>query len=394
MSQVKARVKLTKKVIENLEIKPQEYAVWDTDVISFHLRILPGGTKSYCVYYRVDGKRRRRSIGSFPTVTVSDARDSARKIITAAKSGGDPFGERDRRKQRQTVSQLWDYYWETHAIPKKSASSQREDMRMWNKHLKPKFQKISIEDLHFDDVQKLHSALRRTPTEANRVVALISKMMSLAIRRGQRESNPCHGVERYPNNRRERILNEVELIKFFESVEREKQRDPGAAVMVTLLLLTGARRGEALKARWEDFDLNKKVWNVKRETLKGGSRHAITLQRALSDRAVELLVDWRLDHPTPDGLVFPSEEDPSKPRYDIKKQWDRIRTEAKLANFRLHDLRHCFATYAFRAGLPLAVIGEQMGHLSSSTTLRYAHVDEREKRRVAEVVSDAVLSGD
>lgn len=391
MSQAKARVKLTKKVIENLEVKSHEYAVWDTDVIGFHLRVLPGGTKSFCVYYRVDGRRRRRSIGSFPTVRVADARDGARNLITAAKSGGDPFGERDRRKQRQTVSELWDYYWETHALPKKSASSQREDIRIWNKHLKPQFQNVHIEDIHFDDVQKLHSAMRRTPTEANRVVALLSKMMSLSIRRGQRESNPCHGVERYPNNPRERILNEVEIVKLFESIELEKRRDEGAATMVTLLLLTGARRGEALKATWDDFDFNKNNWNVKRETLKGGSRHAITLQRALSDRAVKLLVDWRVNHPTPNGLVFPSEKDHSKPRYDIKKQWDRIRSEANLHNFRLHDLRHCFATYAFRAGLPLAVIGEQMGHLSSTTTLRYAHVEESEKRKVAEQVSRVVL---
>lgn len=161
--------------------------------------------------------------------------------------------------------------------------------------------------------------------------------------------------------------------------------------MVMLLFLTGARRGEALKAKWEDFDLDRGIWKVRRQTLKGGVRHAISLERTLSAQALELLKDWRRSREAWNQYVFPQEKNSTKRRYDIKKPWDRIRSFADLKDFRMHDLRHCFATYAFRAGHQLAVIGEQMGHLSSATTLRYAHVEVDQKRKVAEDVSNAIF---
>ncbi len=89
---------------------------------------------------------------------------------------------------------------------------------------------------------------------------------------------------------------------------------------------------------------------------------------------MELLTDWRERCPTPDGFVFPSPVDPSKPRENIRRAWDNIRARAGLSDFRAHDLRHNFGTLAFADGHSLEAIGKNMGHRSPVTTRRYAHV--------------------
>ncbi len=278
MPNAKRREKLTKTLLGQLEPADTEYSVWDTEVDGFFVRVSPAGRKSFVVFYRNGRRQRKRTVGSFPTVTVADARAHARQLITASKRGEDPFGEQDRKLNAQTMNEFWDVYWKTHCQLKKASTSQKEDQRLWNKHLAPKLGRFRVDEVQYSDVSSLHASMSDTPYIANRVHSLLSKMFSLAIRHGLRTDNPCKGIERFPEPPRERILTPDEFSRLVQAIEAEKKRDEGSVTALMLLVLTGARRGEALQARWEEFDLSAHTWTVPKEHIKGGVRRNISIR--------------------------------------------------------------------------------------------------------------------
>ena len=93
---------------------------------------------------------------------------------------------------------------------------------------------------------------------ANRLVALLSRLFSLAIKWGWRDNNPCRGIERNPEEERERYLTKLELVRLIDVLDNYE--DQQAADIVRLLLLTGARKSEVLEAEWRQFDLDEGVW--------------------------------------------------------------------------------------------------------------------------------------
>ncbi|MEQ1781344.1 MAG: tyrosine-type recombinase/integrase [Hyphomonadaceae bacterium] len=82
-----------------------------------------------------------------------------------------------------------------------------------------------------------------------------------------------------------------------------------------------------------------------------------------------------------------------RPREGIKRAWDRIRERAGLEDFRLHDLRHSFASIAVNAGLSLEAIGKALDHKDTRTTQRYAHLTDQTVRHVSTTVADAFARG-
>ena len=118
----------------------------------------------------------------------------------------------------------------------------------------------------------------RAPTHANRMLAVLSKMFSLAVRWGMRADNPCRGIERNQEHKRNRYLSGAELARL--STALAELPDQGAANAVRLLLLTGARRGELLAAKWGDFDLEAGVWIKPGATTKQRTEHRVPLSAA------------------------------------------------------------------------------------------------------------------
>src|SRR5262249_44661478 len=141
-----------------------------------------------------------------------------------------------------------------------------------------------VAQVTFADVDALHRRISaRAPTHANRVVACLSKMLNMAVRWGMRPDNPARGIERNSENKRERYLTAAEMVRLAKALD--ELPDQGAANAVRLLLLTGARRGETLKAKWDDFDLEGGTWCKPGSTTKTKKTHTIPLSAA----ACELL---------------------------------------------------------------------------------------------------------
>jgi len=141
-----------------------------------------------------------------------------------------------------------------------------------------------------------------------------------------------------------------------------------ACVCVWAWLLTGARRGEALQATWDQFDLEKGVWTKPAHTTKQKKTHYLPL----SEEALELLREIKANFPHP-TYVFPGKVE-GQPLQEIKRFWARVTKEANLDGVRIHDLRHTHASHLVSDGVSLHVVGKLLGHTQSATTHRYAHL--------------------
>jgi integrase len=135
------------------------------------------------------------------------------------------------------------------------------------------------------------------------------------------------------------------------------------ANLIRLLLWTGCRRGEAVKAEWVQFDLEAGIWLKPGAITKSKMDHRVPL----SDAAREMLIKVRSEQPPSEMRVFPHMAQLAKP-------WREICEEAKISGLRLHDLRHSYASTLASAGYSLPIIGKLLGHSQPSTTARYSHL--------------------
>ncbi|RIJ26271.1 site-specific integrase [Henriciella barbarensis] len=391
MPNAKHKVRLTKSYLENVRSAEHEFTIWDEAVDGLHVRIYPSQKKTFNVFYRSARRvSRRRAIGTFPSLTVEAARKKARTILYEASMGADPFADADVSRAIPKLSEWWEIFWSTHITAKKAKSTQRSDKAMWRKHLAPTFGRCFVDEIDTLLVQSWHAKLAHTPGAANRALSLLSTMMTAAMRAGYRATNPCTLVQKYPERRKQRLLSNDEFRRLFRELEFEaEQYDVGTATIIKLLALTGARRGEALNARWSEFDLNSDapVWRVPTEHIKAGNRYGTEIERFLSVPVCQMLKDWKTIAPKGE-LVFPSPKDPKRTRYDLWVAWRRIRERANLPTLRLHDLRHNFATHALKQGFSLYDIGEALGHRSPMTTQRYATVLTEQKRKIMAQVGE------
>jgi integrase len=191
-------------------------------------------------------------------------------------------------------------------------------------------------------------------------------MFSLAIKWQMRSDNPCRGVERNDEHKRRRYLSADELMRLAGALA--KLRDQQSADIIRLLLLTGARRGEILQARWADIDLEARTWTKPAATTKQRLDHSVPLGAA----AIKLLTGIQEARKTGTEWVFPGDD--AGPRRDIKEAWATACAKAGIQGARVHDLRHTFASVLISSGLSLPIVGALLGHSTPATTARYAHL--------------------
>lgn len=228
-----------------------------------------------------------------------------------------------------------------------------------------------LANLSRPDVLRLHAGMASTPYAANRVLALLSKMLNLAEAWGIRPdgSNPVRHVQKFKEAKRERFLSEAELSRLGEvlaAAVREKKVPPVAVAAVRLLLFTGCRLNEVLRLKWEDVDDVRKV--VRLTDSKTGAREVL-----LSAPARAVLASLPRIEGNP--YVLPGHKR-GREFVELRHVWYKLRTAAGLGDVRLHDLRHSFGGVAAGAGNSLVMVGKLLGHSQAQTTQRYAHLSD------------------
>ena len=167
---------------------------------------------------------------------------------------------------------------------------------------------------------------------------------------GVAHRQPVQGHRAQSEHKRQRYLTGAELARVTTALA--DMRDQGAADAIRLMLLTGARRGETLAARWRDIDLEAGVWVKPGSTTKQKTEHRVPL----SEAAVRLLAEMRQQAGDDAEWVFPAPQK-AGPRTAIEEAWRELRTAAGIPDVRLHDLRHSYASILASSGLSLPVIG-------------------------------------
>lgn len=381
--------KITDKLVKSICPPENGYSLcWDTEQRGFGLRVTSSGTKSFILNYRSKGRERRFTIGSYPDWSVQAAREEAKELKREVDRGGDPLAVRKDERSAPTMSDLAKRYMEEHATNKRE-SSRRNDEIALRKHVIPRLGRIKVHDVTHSDVAGLHRSLKDRPYQANRVVALLGKMFSLAVKWELRPDNPARGIERYPEDKRNRYLSTNELSCLSKALSEHPNQV--AANVVRFLLLTGARRGEVFNATWDHFDLAQGIWIKPSAHTKVKKEHRVPLSPA----ALQVLATMKETYPG-SRYVFPGRLD-GKPLQDIKKFWKQVCVAAQIDNCRLHDLRHTYASILASSGLSLPVIGALLGHTQPNTTARYAHLFDDPLREATERVAsylDGVASDD
>jgi len=292
-----------------------------------------------------------------------------------------------------TVADLCRRY-EEHHLPKKRPASQRDDKANIRLYILPELKHRKVTEVSFTDIDGLHRKITRAgkPIAANRVMALCSKMFALAIRWKWRPDNPAKGIERNPETKRTRYLSGDELRRLMAAFATHE--DQQAANIVRLLLLTGARRGEVLAARWDQFDLTNGVWTKPGSTTKQKTEHHVPLSVPARQLFAELHSEAEKLTQKPGGKitdwVFPSHS-ASGHRRDIKKNWATLCRAANINGVRVHDLRRTYASLLASTGLSLPVIGALLGHSQPATTARYSHLLDDPLRAATERIGAIIM---
>jgi len=362
--------RLCKTVVERIKAADQDVVVRDDTLPGFGVRVKPSGVRSYIIQYRNrnTSESRRLTIGQHgPLLTFDQAKKQARGMLADAIRGEDPVELRKATRRAPSVADLAADYLERHAVPKKRPKSVRDDRAMLDNIILPRLAARKVDAIGRRDVEAIHVAMQDRPYQANRVLALLSKMFNLAVEWKWRPDNPAKGVERYQEQKRDRWLSDDELRRLCRVLEQHP--NTRVAHAVRLQLLTGARLGEVLASRKEYFDLQRGVWTKPSHQTKQKRTEHIPL----SAQAVTLIASIIETNDPKSSFLFPGNR-PDQPLREIKKFWGTAMQQAGIANYRRHDNRHTYASHLVSSGLSLEIVGRLLGHTTATTTKRYAHL--------------------
>lgn len=382
-------MKLTKTLVEGAAPRAQRYRLSDSLVPGLTLLVLPSGQRTYYLRHRVDGRQRELRLGTPVEITPDQARTLAREALARVREGGDPVEERRQRRDAPTIEQLAARHLQAHASRKRSG---RNDEILWRLHLLPAFGRLKVAALTRERVREWHAAHPK-PATANRALEVLGVAMCLAEEWGWRPvgSNPARGVKAHPERARRRYLTNDELVRLRAAMQQWEAAGPLAvrwrfAQLVRLLLLTGARLREVMCAEWSWIDWERSVLLVPEERGKTGAAEV-----QLSARAVAILRELLEAEEAMGGrcLAVIAGAERTGPLVGYRRLWQALCREAGIEGLRVHDLRHSFASYALSAGHTLGVVGQLLGHRSTQTTSRYAHlITETAQAAVARVSDD------
>lgn len=386
--------------------------LWDHLDIGFGVR-RQWDAPIFIVRYRYNKVRHQVTLGTSKALSIDEARRKAKVILDAAKHSKKPKAQewQIRRSRSGTVyfGEFAERYIREFATPRKKSATLIADRRNLEIHILPHLGHRRLVDIDHRSIMKMHASQYAAPIAANRCLALVSHIFTVAEKWGiiERGSNPCRGADRFPERLRERYLTDEELARLRDALKsaeggylfidwsnyahkncqaRKTAEDWRAIAAMRLLVLTGARMTEILSLRWGWIDRGRGVARL--PDSKTGPKLLF-----LPERAMVILeeLETRVKKECPNSpFVLPGDR-PFTHFQGLFHPWQRIRTVAGLEDLRIHDLRHVFASTAVSAGDSLYMVGKILGHRQSATTQRYAHLAIEPVREVVNRTADRLV---
>src|SRR5258708_1292639 len=367
---------------------------FDASFPGLALRVTDKGAKSFCVFYRLNGRLRRFTIGSYPQIKPADARREAQAALDRARAGTDPTEEkRARRDERtpetETFGAVLGDYLEKHVRPNTRESTYLETKRAIEHDALPKWRKRPIGSISHRDVIDLVDEIlaRGARVQANRTQSQLKTFFKWAVQKKRIAVSPIAEMEPPTQERaRDRVLTDDELRWLWASCG-EIGWPFGS--LVQLLILTAQRRDEVAGMAWAELVLAEKTWAIPRERTKNDRAHEVQL----CSRALAILQS--LPHIGGAGLVFTTTgETPVSGFSQAKRRLDDEMLAAKrkalgkqkgdaIPHWTLDDLRRTAATGMAKLNFPPHVVDRILNHTSgtirgvAAVYNRFAYLDER-----------------
>ena len=383
--------------------------VWDPALSGFGARRQRSSAVSYIIMYRTPaGRLRRYTIGRHGKWTPDTARAEAKRLLGRVAAGDDPADAKQENRRVATMAELCDDYlvdanagrlMSRRRAPKK-ASTVATDAGRIEHHIKPLLGRMAVRAVTRDDVERFMHDVAEGKTAKNeksgkvhgltvvtggrgtatRTTGLLGSIFTYAVRKKLRDDNPCFGVTRFADRKRDRRLSDAEYRALGKGLSAAEGKVwPPALAAIRFTALTGWRSGEVTGLTWPEVDIER------RTAILADSKTGRSV-RPLSKAGCEVLASL----PQSAGYVFKASRRSGK-MSGLPSFFERVVVLGGLPpDVTPHVLRHSFASVAADLGLSDSTIATLLGHARHSVTSQYMHHADAVLLAAADAVADRI----
>lgn len=354
----------------------------DKSLSGFFVRVRRNSKGALSVTYGVGwytengAKWNKMTIGDGSTYTADEARQKARDHLQTLADGDDPKVKREARKAEPKFEDLLDDYREGELSEKTPGTIKSYEGKI-RRVLLPAFKGMRVKDITPVMIDELRRKNRHRKGELNRAFATGSRMMTLAIRKGWIEHNPFRGAERFPSNERDQWLDEHDLPKFLD--ELDKTTTP-MSDLIRFMTVTGWRVGVARELQWDHVDLKRMTVDLDDSATKKTATVLAADAATILDRQGHRI-----------GYCFSNRGGVTALSYKaLREELQRLCKAAGIRQITPHVLRHSAATYAALNGASAFEMMQSIGWESIAMAQKYVKKAENLSRSGAEKAASGV----
>lgn len=331
----------------------------------FVLRVSPR-RKAFQVVYRIAGRKKRYTLGYFPSMGLADAHDEAQRVAGTLLEGGDPSRDREREKASPDFRTFAERYIEEYAKPRKS--TWERDQEILDRDLLPHWGEKQARAVSKADCRdRLREIAQRGPVASNRALALVRRMYNWGCEEDIVEHNPTLGVRAQRERARDRVYSDKEIKTLWEAYGSLPERSRDCLRCIAAL----AQRPNEVMSMHSDH-IEGRWWTIPAEIAKNGLAHRVYLpDLAYGIIEPRLGEGWVFPSPRGDGPIATVQKAHEKARGDMEGQ--------------IRDWRRTGASRMASAGVPRYIVGRVLNHVEPGVTAVYdRHSYDAEKREAME----------
>jgi len=344
------------------------------------------GAADFKFKYKREGKTSRKTIGSFPAMTVEEARLIANQLKEELKTGSNLDVNVGIGTDTPTLQEYIQDSW----LPALELRVRPNTLLMYSSlarlHIIPAMGKKHLGKITQKDVSDLTITIRQqkrlSAATANRALATVRALYNAAITAELVEKNPASKVKLYKEPLKERYLSDVELKRLLHVLETDSNQ--AACRVFRFALFTGARINEVLKSTANMIDVANQSWTIPAANSKSGRSRTIPLNQ----HAMAVIGEIDLTHPS--GSLFIGRNGTALRH--VHRVWGRLRKQACVEDLNIHSLRHSFSAFYLNSGDNRSIyeLSKLLGHANVRTTERYSHLNTATLKSATDSVSAAI----